>query len=513
MASKRSFWWWIGGGALVFGIFFLTRVYNLTSLPIFTDEAIYIRWSQIGSRDAAWRFISLVDGKQPLYTWIAMVLMRLIADPIFAGRLVSVFAGFGGLIGMFFLGREVFRNTRIGLFASILYLISPFALVYDRMALYDSLTAMLSIWSLYFTVHLVRRIRLDTALILGMTLGLGMLNKSSGFLSLYMIPASLILFDMRQADRFKRLGRWMIYVGVAAVISQAMYSVLRLSPLFHIVAQKDAVFIYPIGEWIKHPMEFFVGNIRGMFDWLIHYLTWPVWIAVLLPAFTFWKHTREKLLLYVWWLAPFVALALFGRILYPRFILFMTMPLLVLACLTIDSLVLRWKKTMFGLILLGVLILPSIWTDYLLLTSPTHALIPQADRGQYINDWPAGWGVSEVRDFILQESAKGKVVVYTEGTFGLLPYGLEIWLVDKPNIEIHGVWPLTETPPPEVVESAKRYPTYLVANDPKDVPLGWPLTLVASYPKGLRKDRTLRLYKIETFTATNSSTSKPLKYP
>lgn len=513
MAKKSG---WTGLVLVLIGLilaYFVTRLYNLTSLPIFTDEAIYIRWSQIGSRDAAWRFISLVDGKQPLFTWIAMVLMRFIADPVLAGRLVSALAGFASLVGMFFLGREVFRNVRIGVIASILYLISPFALVYDRMALYDSLTAMLSIWSLYLAVLLVRQIRLDIALLFGMTLGLGMLNKTSGFLSLYMVPATLILFDVRKADRFKRFSRWLAYVGIAAVISLAMYSVLRLSPLFHMVEQKDAVFVYPFGEWIKHPTEFFTGNIRGLFDWLIHYLTWPVWIAVLLPALTFWKHTREKLLLYGWWLAPFVALALFGRVLYPRFILFMTMPLLVLASLTIESIALRWGKTVFGLVLLVLLTMPSVWTDYLLLTQPTHALIPQADRGQYINDWPAGWGVKEVSDTLLQESQKRKVVVYTEGTFGLLPYGLEIWLVDKPNIKIHGIWPLPETPPPEVVDSVSQNATYLVANSPEDVPVGWPLTLVASYAKGLRKDRTLRLYRVETPVTTNSSILKPSKNP
>src|SRR3989344_7751595 len=125
MASKRRVAWWVVGVAVVLALFFLTRVYNLTVLPIFTDEAIYIRWSQIGSRDAAWRFISLVDGKQPLFTWIAMVFMRFISDPVLAGRLVSVFAGLGSFIGMFFLGREVFKNIRVGVIASILYLVSP----------------------------------------------------------------------------------------------------------------------------------------------------------------------------------------------------------------------------------------------------------------------------------------------------------------------------------------------------------------------------------------------------
>lgn len=496
MAAKRRVWWLVGA-FIILGLFALTRLYNLTYLPIFTDEAIYIRWSQIGTRDAAWRFISLTDGKQPLFTWIAMVLMRVISDPVLAGRLVSVLAGLGSLVGMVFLGREVFRSIRIGAIASILYLVSPFALAYDRMALYDSLSATLSIWNLYLAVLLVRHVRLDVALIFGLTLGLGMLNKTSGFLSLYMVPATIVLFDIRRAGRLKRFGTWLVLVGVAAVLSQALYSVLRLSPLFHMIAQKDAVFVYSFSEWLKHPTEFFVGNIRGLFDWLIHYLTWPVWIAALLPALTFWKHLREKLLLYGWWLAPFIALALFGRVLYPRFILFMTMPLLLLAAVTIDHIFARWRKNVIGLILLAVIAGPSIWTDWLLLTQPQYAPIPQADRGQYINDWPAGWGVREVSAFIAKESEKGNVVVYTEGTFGLLPYGLEIWLVDKPNIEIHGLWPLTQAPPAEVVASAQAFPTYLVANQPGDVPNGWRLTLIASYPKGLRKDRTLRLYTVE----------------
>lgn len=508
MASTRAAKWWFLGSALVIAFFLFTRLYHVTFLPIFTDEAIYIRWSQIGSRDAAWRFISLVDGKQPLYTWIAMVFMRLTPDPVLAGRLVSVLAGLGSLIGIFFLGREMFRSGKVGVIASVLYLLSPFALVYDRMALYDSLTAMLSIWSLYLSILLVRRVRLDVALLFGMVLGLGMLNKSSGFLSLYMIPATIVLFDFQKKDRTARLSRWIVLIGIGAGIAYAMYSILRLSPLFTMISQKDAVFVYPLREWANHPLEFFVGNIRGMFDWLIHYLTWPVWIAVLLPITKIWKNPREKLLLYVWWLAPFTALALFGRVLYPRFILFMVMPLFVLAATTIDSVIARWGKTITGITVLAVLLFPSAWTDYVLLTQPTHARIPQADRGQYINDWPAGWGIREVNDFILQESQKGKVVVYTEGTFGLLPYGLEIWLVDIPNIEIHGIWPLGPTPPPEVEESVKHHPTYLVANEPKEVPEGWPLRLITSYPKGIREDRTLRLYKIEMIATPSASVGK-----
>ena len=162
-------------------LFFATRLYNLTSLPLFTDEAIYVRWAQIAEQDANWRFISLTDGKQPSFVWAEIVAMKFVDDPLLAGRLVSVFSGLFGMIGIFFLASEIFKNKRTGFIASFLYIIYPFSLVYDRMALYDSMVATASIWSLFFAILLIRYRRLDISLILGMVLGAGVLTKTSNF--------------------------------------------------------------------------------------------------------------------------------------------------------------------------------------------------------------------------------------------------------------------------------------------------------------------------------------------
>src|SRR3990170_2343362 len=139
--------WLILPVLFIAAFYFFTRLYNIMSLPIFTDEAIYTRWSQIAKNDAAWRFISLTDGKQPLFVWIDMVFMRFVSDPLLAGRLVSVFAGLLTVIGLFFLGKEIFNNKKIGIIAGIIYVIYPFALVYDRMALYDSLVSATAVWA------------------------------------------------------------------------------------------------------------------------------------------------------------------------------------------------------------------------------------------------------------------------------------------------------------------------------------------------------------------------------
>ena len=478
-------------------IYVVSRITNLTALPIFTDEAIYIRWSQIGANDAAWRFISLTDGKQPLFTWFVMGALRVFKDPLFAGRIVSVGAGFFGMIGLFFLGREIFKSDRIGVLASMLYVISPFPLMYDRMAMYDALVAACSIWNLYLAILLVRRVRLDIALIFGMMLGFGMLNKTSGFFSLYLLPATIVLFDFKQKEWKKRLIQWFLYCLLAAGLSQIIYSVLRLSPFFYIISQKDALFVYPFREWLTHPFHFLLGNLHGVFDWIIHYLTWPIFIAALLPCLWIVKKPWEKLLLLGWWFAPFFALALFGKVLYPRFILFMGMPLLVLAAYFMDWVIKIVKKPVVAVCVLGIICSLSVYTSFRVIYDIKTAPIPKSDIGQYINDWPSGWGVNEVVAYMKDASQKGPVAIYTEGTFGLFPYALEIYLHSYSTIEIHGIWPPPKTIPDEIVQSARVKQTYYVTYQPQDIPT-WPLTLIATYQKGNSKTAIpMRLYKVD----------------
>lgn len=478
----------IAGLGVLYG---LTRLTNLTKLPIFTDEAIYIRWAQIGARDANWRFISLVDGKQPLFTWIMMIFLKLIHDPLMAGRLVSVFAGVFTTIGMWFTAQELFKNKRTSYISSLLYIIIPFGLMYDRMALYDSLSGAISIWSLYLAVLLVRRVRLDVALLLGCSLGLGMLNKTSGFLSLYMLPGTLLLFDWSK----KKFIKWIALAVLAAVISQLLYGILRLSPLYAMIGQKDAVFVYTFAEWKTHPFTFLYGNIRGLFDWVIHYLTWPLFVAALLSGFSLWKYPREKLLLLGWWFAPFFALALDGRVLYPRFILFMILPLILLSSVFVEWALTRLRHTVWFWVLITVLFFGSLYTDFYIMTNPLYAPIPQADAGQYIDDWPSGWGIPQTIALLSSEAKKGRVSVYTDGTFGLLPYSLEIYLVDNPNMKIKGMYPIAAAMPEEIRSDALDHPTYIIFNQSSGIPR-WPIELVAKYQKGKSEGVFLRIYRV-----------------
>jgi 4-amino-4-deoxy-L-arabinose transferase-like glycosyltransferase len=481
-------------------VYFISRTVTLLNVPIFTDEAIYTRWSQIAKQDPNWRFISLTDGKQPLFVWVDIIFLKLFSDPLVAGRMVSVFAGFATLLGMFVLGWELFKNKWIGFVSSVLYLLYPMVVVYDRLSLYDSMVGTFFIWSLYLSVLLVRRIRLDIAFIFSMVTGAGLLTKSSNLMNLALLPFSLLLFDWKVKGRRERVVKWAVFAGIGAVIAYGYYNILRLSPFFHIIAEKNTTFIYPVGEWIHHPFTYFVGNLTGLSDWLSTYLTLPILLLVIL-SFFFKSQYREKILLAIAFLMPFIYAALFGKVLYPRYLLFMSLPLLFLAAYSVVQLtkILSVKK---GISIFMLLLLPALYTDGMILTNFAHAPIPLSDRNQLYNGWPAGNGVRESVQFFNEQAKTHKIYIATQGTFGLLPYALEIYLKNNPNIIIEAYWPIQSELPDKLDKMRKTLDTYLVfyqdcppCESSGKPPVSWPTELIKEYQQGT-SEYYFRIYRL-----------------
>ncbi len=479
---------WIGFLALVA---FLTRVINLTNIPIFTDEAIYIRWGQIGLADPAHRYISLTDGKQPLLTWLMYPFLHFFGDPLFAARLVSVCAGVASCIGMYMVGKELF-GRRTGIAAALLYIITPFTLVYDRLALMDGLHATIGIWSMYLTVVLVRRIRLDVALLLGLVIGLGYLNKSSSLFYLLLLPFSLLLFDWKQKKHVKRLLQWGGLTLVSAAIALIMSQSLRLSPWFYLIKQKDHVFIVTVPEFLKEPFSLLQGNLTGMLPMTYEYLTLPM--NILIIAGSIWgliRYTGITAYLLVWFLFPFLALASFGKIIFPRYMLFMCIPLLLIAAHLVSIVFDEARKRSVGVsgllpfVFFPLYFFPTLYLVFLLLFSPVHAAIPRTDRNQLFDEWPSGYGVMEVIDYLREQAKTKKIVIGTEGTFGLSPAVYEIYLGNDPNVEIHGYWPVGEVPL-ELLEKARQHPTYLVFKEAQSEKnfSKWPMRLIKKIQRG-----------------------------
>jgi len=464
---------------------FITRIVNLLNIPIFTDEAIYIRWAQIGLNDPAHRYISLTDGKQPLLTWLMYPTLMVFSDPLFAGRFVSVVVSIFSVLGIYLVSKKLF-SKKTAVFSTLVYIFSPFSLIYDRLALMDSLLACLGVWSMYFTILLVENPKLDYAFLLGISVGLGFLTKSSAFFYLCLIPAALLLFDFK--SKKKTTNKLLKFIGlslISVIIAEIIYNSLRLSPWFYMIEQKNYTFIYSLEDFIKAPFVHFLPNLHGLLSMLLHYLTLPIDIVIFIALlWTFFRKDKKILYLFIWFLFPFISLAFFGKVLFPRFLLFMVMPLFIVCGFIFSKIfIFALDKMKVFLLFIPLMLIYPAYQSYLIIFSPVDVNIPVIDRNQLFDDWPSGYGVKEVISYLSKKAETSKIVIGTEGTFGLNPAVYEIYLGNNKNVEIYGFWPVFEVPE-ILIKKSKHYPTFLIFKEKQNIPSDWPLDLIAKYRRG-----------------------------
>jgi 4-amino-4-deoxy-L-arabinose transferase-like glycosyltransferase len=385
-------------------VFGFTRLYNLDLIPIFADEAIYIRWAQLLAYDWRHLFVPLTDGKTPLFMWLLAPLLRLGFDPLLTGRVLSAVSGLLGVIGVYKLSQKLFEVKTARLVA-LLAIFCPFLLFYDRMSLTDTLLTTLIVWSVYF----------GSGIGLGFTAAAALWVKPSALSSLLLIP----LFHLKA---WKKL----LLSGVIALV---LYNLLRFSDSFYMIKQRSLDYLQP-PTW-----EHLISASQVFFGWLNSYLTWPlivVWLLALVIAVKFREKKIAILSLFV--LAPFLTLALVGKVVYPRYLLPTVPFILIISAWGLVRLPKTMKQGLVAIILI-------LWLrfDYYLLTDPVQAPLPHSEKEQYFYTWAAGSGLKEIRQYLNELPQDKKIVVATEGSFGTLPNGLEIYFSGHPAIQILGV--------------------------------------------------------------------------
>lgn len=479
-------------------IFIVTRVINLGIIPIFTDEAIYTYWSQVALHDPANRYISLEDGKQPLFIWLAAIMQKLIPDPLLAARSVSILAGAASVIGIYLLANHLF-GKKVARIASLIYVILPFTLLYDRMALYDSLLTATIIYSVYFSIKLAQKPKVENALLAGIFIGLGLITKSSALLYLVLLPAPLLIFLPKRSQIKKTAITWITLAVLTAFISQVMYNSLRLSPLFYLIARKNLTFIKPISEFIKEPFSLFLPNLNSMINWQVSYLGLQLALFFLgIFIYSLFKKEIKLYLLFIYILFPFFVETFFNTVLYPRFMLFYFPFFIIVTAWGINEISKKFSKQPYINYLLALLLfIYPVANSYFLLTNPTKANIASSDKNQYIEQWPAGFGVKEIVSFLKEQVKYGDVYVATEGTFGLLPYAFKIYFFNQPNPQIDGFWPLDKDDLPlQILSTAKIKKSYVVFNENQKEISNSHLKFIDKFQKG-KSDTYMRIYEVK----------------
>lgn len=408
-------------------VFLVSRIYNLESLPVFGDEAIYVRWSQIIKSVDSLRFIPQTDGKQPLYMWFTALNLKFF-EPLVAARLISTFAGLGTIIVLFLISNSFLP--------SLIYLLLPFTFFFDRLATADNLLSFFGVLSLYFALALAKKPRLDLAMILGLVLGLSWLTKSP---AVFFIVLSLLTFIIYNPKNIKK-----IYLPLlSAFIAFCFYNILRLGPQFSQIALRNKDYIWPLFEILRHPLDPFIPHFKDILNIYNYYLSLPLLLSPLL-YFVFKKTIkldRHSLVYLAWWLLPLLTNAAMAKVFTARYILFVLPPFILLLSQFLKPLFI--KKYFIILILLFI---PNLLRIYQISFHPENLKLPVIDSG-YISGWTSGWGIKEAADYLISRSKQVNVIVGTEGSFGTLPDGLQIYTNNIPHLTVFGIGlDITEIP-------------------------------------------------------------------
>lgn len=480
---------------LIAGYYFGVRLPNLTLQPIFADEAIYIRWAQVMRSEPTLRFVSLTDGKTPLFMWTMIPMFKLVPDPLIAGRLLAVFSGFGTLVGVLVLG-WYFINRRVGLWSAFLVAAIPYMIFFDRMALVDSMLTAFGIWAVVLSLLMVKFQRLDLAMFLGFCLGGSMLTKTPGYFNVLMSPLALITFPWKKTSKLWTRIKILLLSMSAILIAMFVYNLLRLGPGFSSLSSRNNDYVHPLSRLWEIPFDPLISHFRDMAEWFPIWLGWLVIVLVVIGmARIVIKKDLIGMVVLGWAVVPLLVEAALLKTFTTRYILFSIPLLLVVAAYGIDWLAHKFSNV-FVVIIVAIILTQSLWFVYLTQTDPANAPIPRESRRGYFEDWTSGYGLREVASILEQESRGKKILIGTGGTFGTLPDGLRIYFDKNPNAAFASG---NDFYYKELLSNAGNVETYFVVNSDKLMPVPTGLELIKSFPKAEGSEPIkyeTRLYKV-----------------
>ena len=124
--------------------YFLLTLFRLNKLPVFADEAIYIRWTQLIIDDwQRYLFFPMNDGKTPLQMWFMLPFQFIFNNQLYAGRFLSVLIGAANVLIVGLIAKEFSTKNSIRKLSQYLAIflssILPLTFFHHRMALTDAL--------------------------------------------------------------------------------------------------------------------------------------------------------------------------------------------------------------------------------------------------------------------------------------------------------------------------------------------------------------------------------------
>ena len=272
-------------GVLTF--YLVIRLFRLTALPVFADEAIYLRWAQlIRHNPQQYLYFALNDGKPPLFIWSLAGILNLGLDPLWAARLISVVVGAFQLIISDQIIRKLGGNWQARIAQLLILLITPFWFFHQRMGLMD---AMLVLWlslSWLGVLILDQKITLKKTppfqrvvpaiLLSGVGWGLALWTKIpalffAGVIFGWAYFGTVFVFPISKKMLPGYLQRTIAF-GLVGVLGLAIFALLKLQPAFGSLFGRGSDFTFSVQDILGGEWRTSISNLGRFFQWMSTYL-------------------------------------------------------------------------------------------------------------------------------------------------------------------------------------------------------------------------------------------------
>ena len=356
---------------------------------MFLDETTHIRWAvAIAEGEKLWRPWNYGKG---LSVFLNALLFPWAFDHyLWASRALTVTLGALSLGAGILVARRL-SDAATAIVFGALYVACPYALFYDRLALTDPPMAAIATFVLLFSVRLSEEPRAQSALLLALALVLAVLTKATALLvALTPLTALLVL---RPPERRR------VTVFASALLLAAAVLFWPLLRFFSTTATVRLGIEYREASLPSR----LATNLPDAASWLGTYLTWPLILLLLAGlAVSIQQRWRPGLLLALLVVGPCLAFSAVSTLWFPRYLVFVIVPALILAAHAFVALTPRLPPLARAALLLLMLV-PALRLDRDLLADPANAGLASIDRDQFVLGWPSGYGTEGTIAFVREE--------------------------------------------------------------------------------------------------------------
>ncbi len=416
--------------------YFTLRLINLTIIPIFNDEAIYLDWGWRETHVPGYLFYSLYDAKQPLLMWLFGIFQIFFTDPLFAGRSISVLTGFASLLGIYFLSREVF-DRKIALLTCFLYVITPIFSFFDRQALMESAITTVGIWFCYMLFRFYKTHKMKYSVYSGIILGIGFFIKSSTLIFFASYLLVQFYYYLYSSDKkYVILKNTLICIAVSIIIDLLLF----IQPQFWQTLSSNSRYGFTIGEIMSFPFGVWLRNLLGNLEIGFFYIT-PVLFSLGIAGIIRFSRSKEKnkILFALWFLLTFFLQTFLIKGATQRYLV-SYLPYILLPAAYMIYQMLRKNRT-FGIALVALAIFPAILLTLVQVVNPPAYFLSLSkftrySETSYIHSFTSGYGVLEAVNYLKKEAKNRKTIVAIAENSGNPESGMNVYLNKFENMPV-----------------------------------------------------------------------------